>query len=148
VFAVAVLAIVLYDDPPAGGQALPLTTKPIIAVVGLTPKHVVQVTDYISKDGHSVSRVYRYTFQADYKTFLKSFALTHTAKDGWRSAPVSTTETDLWRTPHHRKVDRQGFIVQKARLVPNPAKKGMWKALPAAQSKGWLFVSYNEQFKI
>jgi hypothetical protein len=135
------------EDAPVPGKALPLTTQPISIVSGIKRRAIVSVMEYKSKPSVLTTRVYRYVYRGEYESTVQMFRRTLTKKDGWRVSPVGAFETDFWRTSQTGLLAQQGVIVQATRLVKDRTSPTGWSPLPPNQGKGWLWISYNEQFR-
>jgi hypothetical protein len=134
-------------DSPVVGTDLPSTVQPSIPIRGLNPKTRVSATEYHSSLSKEVTRVYRYVFQADYQTTVKRFLADYPKSAGWNSSRVGAYEMDLWKFYPSGNLAKQGLIIQAARLVKDKASPTGWKALPPAKAHGWVWISYNEEFR-
>ncbi len=135
------------DDPLIAGKELPKATLPVFRVHGIPEGAIANITEYRSDKSPFVTRVFRYVWKADYSKTVELFRNSLPKNEGWKNAPVSRTETDFWRMLKHGKTVQQGLIVQANRLIKDSKSPTGWKSLPYEQSKGWVWISYNEQFR-
>lgn len=104
-------------------------------------------------EGKLTTRVFRYSFQSDYSTFLK---IAQKELKGWTLEPLSKEQVSRGETNPTRTLSRvsktgpvtfQAIIVNYTRLVRDENAPAKCRPLWNEKVKGWLWISYNERVR-
>lgn len=105
----------------------------------------------ISRSGYTIpgkpetGRVFRYSIRGTLEGFLKTLKASRPAKDGWRATSQSAAVLSFDREAKTGPLALQSFLVQRARIVPDPKGRVGIRVIPNAP--GWIWISYNEHVR-
>jgi hypothetical protein len=129
-----------------------LSERPILSVAGLNSKDIVSVSRYKNTDKPAKTTVFRYCYRGEFKAIVREFQSRLTKKGGWSIEWMDPSQPyDIGKVPiisrvlTSRPVTMQALVFHPNRMLPAPHGG---RILPAKDSKGWVWVSYNEQVPI
>lgn len=145
---VAVLFLLVAQAQPTvelGSVELDPKTKPFEPIAYFKGKSHVTVSEYRWQHpdtGKPMStRVYRYTYRADFDSEAKLWAKQFPKSEGW-AIEESKPKCIMGRQVKKKEVSYQALILQPGKLVYDAKVKSRSRAIP---EPGWVRVSYNEQ---
>lgn len=140
----ALLLPIQEQENPTQSKTLPLTVKALKLPAFLKGKKLMSATQYWGYNGEETLRVFRYSFKADYRTLREDLKKTdcknwtyELAEDGW---------SGVYEREISGEVVRQAIVLQPFRLVEDKKEKHGIRPLSLDESKGWVWVSYNEEY--
>ncbi|RYG38728.1 hypothetical protein EON81_02900 [bacterium] len=128
--------------------SLSASIGPIGALPELKGAKIISRSGYTIPGTNKVGRVFRYSIRADFDAFMKLLKKNRPAKAGWVMTEDSKDNV-MYDLPKiaKGKLAAQTFIVQRARIVPDPKGRVGIRVIPAAQAPGWIWISYNEHVR-
>ncbi len=118
---------------------LALTTRPKSLPLILKGRPLISVSEFATKKHPNLTRVFRYSFKADFEKFVNQ--LTETLRS-WNKATEPGLVTFDRKVRLHN-VEFQAFIIMHDRLTrdePSPMH------VKLTREPGWIRVSYNEAY--
>lgn|GEM_PF-2499505 len=133
--------------PESPVKNLPLRTPSSVPKSLCRRSNLVSVSEYRSASSKQITRVFRYTFEGDISRFVQKAKLELSKQNGWEWSDMGRHETDIWRVTPNDRMTQAGMVIQATRFVPDKKSPTGWTPLPFDEGKGWIAVSWNEQFK-
>jgi hypothetical protein len=142
----AILALLLAQSPSlTDSRELDAKTKPYEPLAHFEQMAAVSVSEYRFRqkgvETPPITRVYRYTYQADFDAEAKKWEKMFTKADGWE-ATEKVPDFIMERQLKKKDVSFQALILHRGRIVPDRKVRARTRIVP---EKGWVWVSFNEQ---